>query len=292
MTSFFGELGKRLAEKWLSLLLLPSLLLAAVVGVAVALGHASALDGALLAGTAEAWFRAVGALPVASQVLLLGVLLLACSGAGLLVRALAGGVARVWLGSWGHRVSRLGDLLVARRRARWDAADAASAAPDPADPRLRLRAALRRNAIAPARPTRPTWMGDQLAAAEARLHHQHGADLESWWPRLWLVVDDSTRSELRAARALFDAAAVQAGWALAYLATALLWWPAVLIAAGVGVSAWLRGRAAVRVHAALLESVVDVHRSTLARRLDLLPEGQTFDRETGLRVTDLCRKGA
>ncbi len=290
MTSFFGELGKRLAEKWISLLLLPSLLLAAVVGVAVALGHRSAFDGALLADTAQAWFRAVAALPVASQVLLLGVLLLACSGAGLVVRALSGATQRLWLGSWGHGTRPVQDAFTDRRRARWDAADAASAAPG-TDERLRERAATRRNAIAPARPTRPTWMGDHLAAVEAPLHHQYGADLQSWWPRLWLVLDDATRSELRAARSLFDATALQAGWALAYLVTAVIWWPAAVIAAGVWVVAWIRGRAAVRTYAALVESAVDINKTTLARRLDLLTDEQVFDPAVGRRVTDACRKG-
>ncbi len=290
MTSFFGELGKRLVERWLALLLLPSLLLAAVVGVAIALGQRAALDAARLAATADEWFRALAALPVASQVLLLGVFLLACSGAGLVVRALSGVTQRLWLGSWGHRTQPLQDALVRRRASRWDAADAMSVASG-ADERARARAAVRRNAIAPARPTRPTWMGDQIAAMEARLHNEHGADLESWWPRLWLVIDESTRGELRAARSVFDAAALQATWAVAYLLTAAIWWPAGLIAAGVWVVGWLRGRAAVRTYAALVESAIDVNKAVLARRLGLLGEDQPFDPGVGRRVTVVCRKG-
>lgn len=290
MTSFFGELGKQLAEKWLALLLLPSLLLAAVVGVAIALGQRAALDAGRLAATAEAWFQGLAVLPVASQVLLLGLVLLACSGAGLVVRALSGVTQRLWLGAWGHRAHRLQDVFVRRRERRWVAADAASAATG-SDQRARDRAAARRNAIARARPARPTWIGDQIAAVEARLRHEHGADLESWWPRLWLVVDDSTRNELRAARSMFDAAALQASWALGYLVVAAIWWPAAVIAAGVWVTGWLRGRAAVRTYAVLVESAVDVNKAVLARRLDLLPADQPFDRAVGIRVTGACRKG-
>jgi hypothetical protein len=291
MTSFFGELGKRLAEKWISLLLLPSLLLVAVAGIAAALGQSAALDGRRLATTVDAWFRAVGGLPVASQVLLLGVLLLVCSGIGLAFRGLAGLMQRLWLGTWGRPARLVSDRLVERRRRRWDAADAAAWTADQQGAVERFHgSAARRNAISLARPSRPTWMGDQIAAVEARVHHQYGADLESWWPRLWLVVDDSTRSELRAARSVFDAAALHAGWAVGYLVVAAFWWPSIVIAVGVWTTGWLRGRAAVQTYATLIESAVDVNKSALARRLELLEDEKDFSSAVGHRITDVFRK--
>jgi hypothetical protein len=291
MTSFFGELGKRLAEKWISLLLLPSLLLVAVAGVAAALGQSAALDGRRLATTVDTWFRTVGALPVASQVLLLGMLLLMCGGIGLTVRAFSGLTQRLWLGSWGRPAQLVVDRLVARRRRRWDAADAAAWTSDQRGALEHFHSsAARRNAISLSRPSRPTWMGDQLAAVEARVHHQYGADLESWWPRLWLVVDDSTRSELRAARSVFDAAALHASWAVGYLVVAAFWWPSVVIAVGVWTTGWLRGRAAVQTYATLIESAVDVNKSALARRLELLQDEESFGSAVGHRITDAFRK--
>jgi hypothetical protein len=291
MTSFFGELGKRLAEKWISLLLLPSLLLVAVAGVAVAVGQSAALDGSRLATTLDRWFRAVGGLPVASQVLLLGVLLLVCSGVGLTVRALSGLTQRLWLGTWGRPARLVGGRLVERRRRRWDAADASAWEADQEGAAEQFRrAAARRNAISLSRPSRPTWMGDQLAAVEARVHHQYGADLESWWPRLWLVVDDPTRSELRAARSVFDAAALHASWAVGYLVVAAFWWPSAVIAVGVWTTGRLRGRAAVQTYATLVESAVDVNKSVLARRLELLEDEERFGSAVGHRMTDVFRK--
>ena len=124
------------------------------------------------------------------------------------------------------------------------------------------------------------------------MRHQYGADLASWWPRLWLVVDDPTRSELRAARSVFDTAAMQAGWAVGYLMLAVMWWPSALIAAGVWGVAWLRGRAAIRTYVQLVEAAVDVHKADLARRLDLLGDDEAFGPPVGLRVTDVLRKGA
>jgi hypothetical protein len=290
VTSFFGELGKRLAEKWISLLLLPSLLLAAVAAVAAALGHRAALDAgrlAIVAGDRSAWF---GGLPATSQVLLLGVLLLACSAAGLAVRASTGLTQRIWLGDWGPVARPVTTRLVRRREVRWAAAHAAAvAAKEAGDESGRLDA--RRNAIALARPSRPTWMGDQLAATDARVHNQYGADLAAWWPRLWLVVDESTRSELRAARSVFDTAAMQAGWAAGYLGLAVMWWPSALIAAGVWGVAWLRGRSAIRTYAQLVEAAVDVHKTDLARRLDLLGDDERFEVRAGIRVTAVLRKG-
>jgi hypothetical protein len=292
MTSFFGELGKRLAEKWISLLLLPSLLLAAVAVVAVAVGHRTALDPGRLAVVAGDWAAWFGGLPATSQLLLFGVMLLACSAAGLAVRASTGLTQRAWLGDWGPVARPVAARLVHRREGRWAAANAeAVAAEEAGDTAARDRAAARRNAIALARPSRPTWMGDQLAATDARVHNQYGADLAAWWPRLWLVVDESTRSELRAARSVFDTAAMQAGWAPGYLVLAVIWWPSALIATGVWVVAWLRGRAAIRTYAQLVEAAVDVHKADLARRLDLLGDDKGFDMSTGIRVTAVLRKG-
>jgi hypothetical protein len=133
-------------------------------------------------------------------------------------------------------------------------------------------------------------MGDQLAAVEARVHHQYGADLQSWWPRLWLVVDDSTRSELRTARSVFDAAALHASRAVGYLVVAASWWPSAVIAIGAWTTDWFRGRAAVQTYATLIESAVDVNKCALARRLELFEDEESFRSAVGQRVTDVFRK--
>src|SRR6185312_7274880 len=56
VNALLQELGKKLAEKWVTLLVLPGILLAATTLVALTLGHARALDlaGLVDAGTARA----------------------------------------------------------------------------------------------------------------------------------------------------------------------------------------------------------------------------------------------
>ena len=118
MGKFFEELAKKLAERWVALLVLPGALfvvLLAVVGVR--LGHADPFDvGEVertisdVAGTGSGRFGA--------QVLLLVAVLLAATGTGLAVQALAGVTRLVWLGRWPRPLSR---WVVRRRRARWHA---------------------------------------------------------------------------------------------------------------------------------------------------------------------------
>jgi hypothetical protein len=48
MNSFIGEIGKKLAERWVSLLALPGLLFLGFAAVSAALGHAHALDISML----------------------------------------------------------------------------------------------------------------------------------------------------------------------------------------------------------------------------------------------------
>jgi hypothetical protein len=60
-----------------------------------------------------------------------------------------------------------------------------------------------------ARPVHPTWMADRLAAAGSRVYHQYGLDLEFTWPRLWLLLPELTRTEVRDTRDSFAAAATR-----------------------------------------------------------------------------------
>ncbi|PKW18243.1 hypothetical protein [Saccharopolyspora spinosa] len=293
MNAFFNELGRKFAEKWFSLLVLPGLLLVATALVAGMLGHSHALDWNELLRRADAWSSALGRRPPMAQLLVVGAVLLASTIAGLIVRGLTARTQRLWLGVWvdarSSWVSAAGEKLRARRERRWRAADDASA--EAVDEATKHRFARRRNRISLATPVRPTFIGDRIAAADTRVHHQYEADVESWWPRLWLILDDTSRAELRAAREAFDTAANQATWAVGYLLIGLFWWPALPIAACVWVNGWLRGRDAAHTYATLIESTVDVFAADLAVRLRMLQEGEEFTRSTGEDLTFLFRKG-
>ena len=78
---------------------------------------------------------------------------------------------------------------------------------------------------------------------------------------------------------------------MGYLLVAVIWWPAALIALGVGLVGWTRGRAAARVYAELLEATVDVHAATLATQLRLVGEDEAMTNRVGAEITRLLRKG-
>jgi hypothetical protein len=296
MTGFLSGLGQKLAERWLAVLVLPGALFEGVLWLAAVLGHRHPWDVPFLADRATAQTRALDGRPVA-QALLLAALLLGAFGAGLGANALAGAVVRCWFMRGPRWPAR---PLVERRRKRWDGAhrdfEAATAGKgeSAADfQRRRGELAARRNAIALARPFRPTWMGDQLDAVITRVHNRYGIDLDAAWPRLWLVVPDHVRTTIGDAHATLSGAATTAAWGVLYLGVAVitLWWPAALIGAVTIAVGHRRGRAATRTLAQVCEATVDLYGVELAKALNVpLADGQVT-RPTGFTITELLRKG-
>ena len=95
VTTLLSELGKKLADRWLTTLVLPGLLFVAAVVVARLLGHRHALDTARLAAELDRVTKGVSAKPAVIALLVVGVLL-AATAAGLLTQAVAAGVRRTW----------------------------------------------------------------------------------------------------------------------------------------------------------------------------------------------------
>ncbi|MFD3998879.1 hypothetical protein [Streptomyces sp. NPDC058548] len=340
MTTFLATLGGKLADTWVSLLVLPGLLYLAVVSGASVLGHGHALDHGLLTARIDALADDPAA-HAPGTVIVFGLLILvAAAGVSRLAAALGAGVERLWLGDWPAPLRPAARALTRRRTARWEAADAAhrravtarallaasdgrdAAAPDlagtacpattqegpattPEDPAA-LDTARRtqedpaaldtvglneaRNRIALTRPARPTWMGDRLIAADARVHRTYRIDLVSAWPRLWLLLPDTAHAEVQAARSALTASARRAAWGLLYVLPALWWWPAALIAAVTWTGAWRQGRVAVHEFAELVESAVDLHGRDLAAALGI-PCEERLTATTGLAITRTLRKG-
>ncbi|MDQ0776367.1 hypothetical protein QF026_004833 [Streptomyces aurantiacus] len=294
MNAFLAELGKRAADRWLTLLVLPGALFLAVSGAGVlVLGHERWYDVRALAGAVNS---IGGASRGTGQVLMFVVFLgLGASAVGLAARAVGGGVERLWLTTNRGRASR---WLTARRRTRWSIADQryrtallrccgegsheASA--------YKLDALLiARDRICPVSPERPTWMGDRVRATSERVHLMYDVDFASLWPRLWLCMPDATRAELIAARTALSAEARLFGWGLFYLPLAGWWWPSGVISMVTCLVAWSRGRTAAATLAELAESTVDLYGRDLAEQLGVNCSG-TFSRDIGLEVTRILRK--
>jgi hypothetical protein len=290
---FFEELAKKLAERWLALLVLPGALYLVVVVAGAWLGQSSALDWARLRHGVDDMMAATSRQPAGMQAVFVILLLLGASGTGLLVQALAGLTRLTWLGQWPRPLSR---WRVAARRRRWHAVVEQRhrlSAEHPGRREEADRLAGKANRIAPAEPGRPTWMGDRVHAVERVAFDRFGLDLTFGWSRLWLVLPDTVRAEITAAEAGFAAAVATGTWAVPYLAFALVWWPAVVVGVAFGITGWCRARAAVGDLGALSEAAVDLHGRTLAQALGVCGPDETgvFNAELGRKITAIVRKG-
>ncbi|MDX8031863.1 hypothetical protein SK803_16685 [Lentzea sp. BCCO 10_0856] len=298
MGGFFQELAKVLAQRWVSLLALPGAFFIAAAWLAVSLGHSRAWDHALLVQRVNAATTTLTKLPVGLQVLGVVALLAAAAGVGLVVQALAGVTRRLWLGQWPHWLAA---PLVRRRRARWHrlVAKRRRLEEDSPEPRAQVdhdridAAADRVNRMAMAEPGRPTWMGDRVHAVESVALHRGGLDLAFGWPRLWLLLPETTRTELGNAHAAFAAAVATGTWAVPYLLLGTSWWPAALMGVATGVTGWARARSAITDLSSLAEAAVDLHGRELAAALGVVdPEGSgPLTVAEGERATNLMRKG-
>jgi hypothetical protein len=290
VSGFLDELGKRLVERWMSLLVLPGLLFLGAGALGwVASGHRWALP----AGWRPASALTDAGIPASAQagiliVLPLVALVLVSYGIGLIAQALAGGVERFGCGRWPGWLGRLSAGLTHWRLRRWtDAQNLVEQAGAPE----RDRFVAARNRIGLQRPRRPTWVGDRLAAADARIWQWYRLDLTSCWPRLWLVIPDSSRQAVQAGREQFGAAMLVGAWAVLYAVLGVLWWPMVFVGIVIGLVAWRRARTNAAVLADLVESTVDVHAVQLAAALGVPVTDNRVTPSNGEQITERLRKG-
>ncbi|MGS2646642.1 hypothetical protein [Streptosporangium sp. LJ11] len=295
MSDMVTELTKKLAERWLSLLVLPGALYLAVVAVAVTLGHGHGLDVAEL--TRHITEVAKDLTGLGSQIVLLAAILGAAATAGLLAQGLGSVIETMVLAgdwrSWPPLAWRAAAWWVGRRQTRWDTADRDHRAelrkalhPDPArrpNPAARHRAARIRGRISLLRPERPTWSGDRIHAIALRLDAFH-LDLAPLWPHLWTVLPEPVRADVTTARANLSRAFVLGAWAVLYAPLAWWWWPAAPIALVLGLTAWRRVRASADSYAGLVEAAARVHAVALAVALGMAERGP-LDPELGEALT-------
>jgi hypothetical protein len=139
----------------------------------------------------------------------------------------------------------------------------------------------------------PTRVGNTLRAAETRPRHRYGLDVMLIWPRLWLVLPDSAREELAAARSSLDASVAAAIWGTAFVAfMPLTTWALVGLTVPVAaVLLWVP--ACAEVFADLLESAVELYRFSLYQQLRWpLPKNPAAERERGEALTKYLESGS
>ena len=303
MGAFFTELAKKLAERWVTLLLIPGALLTAAVVIGLQVMQRHALDYSQLTRAVVDTATAIAGQRPGIQAMLVIAVLLAATGAGLVVQALAGLTRLLWLGPWPRPLTPLRRWRVASRRHRWThhvdrrrrlEQDFPKESHTPDQQQEIDAAADRVNRVAMAQPARPTWMGDRVHAVEQIALDRYGLDLAFGWPRLWLVLPDTARADITSAHAAFAAAIAAATWAWPYLLLGvLLWWPAALAGIGIGLTGWARARAAITDLTALSEAALDLHARTLAITLGVAKPDSAgpLTITEGEQITALIRKG-
>jgi hypothetical protein len=93
---------------------------------------------------------------------------------------------------------------------------------------------------------------------------------------LWLLLDEDARRPITDVRTRYAEAGTLAGWGLLYVVPGVLWWPALLVAAGVLLTAWGRLRETMAEFAELAEAAIDLRLRDLAAKL-----GVTLGTEVG-----------
>ncbi|MEU7580318.1 hypothetical protein AB0B50_22280 [Streptomyces sp. NPDC041068] len=308
-TGLVTDFGRRLADRWATTLVMPGLVFTAVAAAALTLRQSHWSDLALLRAELDK-LTAAGSGSTRTAVLLL-VVLAASFAAGLLAEGLAGPYERVVLGRWPRPLNRLARALTERRRAAWRErdeaclstrlelaeaqADSAADTPEGRAHVAELGARLGvleadRNQLSLGPPRSPTWTGDRMNAPADRTRREYRLELADAWPRLWLLLPDTTRQPLTESRQRFDEAMRLGGWSALYLLLGAVWWPAAVAGAGAGLVAWRRGRERAEEYAELVESAVDVHLQELFEQFD--EETRPIRPSLGAALTERFRKGA
>ncbi|MEV7177807.1 hypothetical protein [Kitasatospora sp. NPDC093679] len=301
MASLLDGIGEKLADKWLTALAVPGLLFMGAATAGAVLGQGSALDLHLLRVRIDQWSAAAGEWSTVGQLAALAAIVLGSATVGTFVRSCAQASERVWTGDWPVLTGWLAARLITARRRRWNGIQAqvnglrATALPRQRGPELQRELeelTVRRDRIALAEPSRPTYTGDRFAGTASRLHHQYGIDLAACWTLLWLTLPKDVRTELRSSRARFGVAVEGSTWAACCVLLGVVWWPAVPIGLAVGLSAWARGRGAAALHAELVEATVDLHLRALLDALHADAAESAPDRRLGTALTRIARKSS
>jgi hypothetical protein len=155
-----------------------------------------------------------------------------------------------------------------------------------------LEESLRRWPAAP-QLTMPTRLGNILRAAEERPGTHYGLDATVCWPALWLLLDESMRTEVASARTSLNASVTLWLWAVASLVwTIFAWWVPPLAVASALVVYYVAILSSAEVYGDLMNSVFAVRRTLLYEALRWpLPETPAAEPECGRALTMYLWRG-
>jgi hypothetical protein len=292
VNGLLDELGRKIADRWLTRLLLPGLIWVCTAALAWQLGWVHALDPR----AAEPLLRLAGTHRAGQSVVVAVGALIAAAAAAMT----AAGVTAVIPGIRPAAArSALARRLRVIRQQRWERAKAyaeqleadalvAAVGSVAAGPKI-AAARARQFAISPEKPEHATWVGDRLRANAMRIHRAYGLDVTILWPRLWVILPDSLRADIATAQGNYAAAGALVGWAVLYALLGLVWGPALLIAAAVLTVASIRARSAIDVLCQLVEAAVDLYGPALADQLRIASNGPLTP-AIGSAINEMLRK--
>jgi len=302
MSDLWSELSRQLADRWLSLLVLPGVLYIMVALAARTLGDQHPLDVETFYQRVAAEAKSPAVTSTGGQILILLAILAAAAAAGVTAQAIGVLVERVTLASGWDRRPRAAATATRRwveyRQHRWDSADRdhenqlqMALLPDPADrpaPAGRRLAVARRTRISVERPERLTWTGDRIQAVVQRLDRDHQVDLAVVWPYLERILSDDLRADIRDAQQATSKAATLTGWALLYALLTWWWWPAALLAVIIAATSRYRIRSSMDGYASLVEVAARLYLPALATQLSIDHAGP-LDNALGTALTQHLR---
>jgi hypothetical protein len=274
MIGVLTEVGKRVSGRWVTAVLLPGLVFVAVLTAALVLRHGHALDQGRLVG----WAGRTGHRLIGEPARLVLAVMLIVAAAGVAGTA-AAGLGRLAQRGWMRRRFLTGDRLTRTRLSRLAraraAADRAGQSPVPAY-----------------LPQRPTWMADRVRLVEARVRAQYHVTAALIWPRLWLLLTEDARRPVADARTRYHEAVTLVGWGVLYLLPGLLWWPALIVAGCVLLTAWRRARESLAEWTELVEAAIDLRLRDLAATLGMPISGPAITAAEGRALDDRLGKAA
>jgi len=288
--SFASGLGTKVADRWAALLLSPACVFWAL-GVVGWLWTRPDSAGRLIERLATLSGLAQGLLVAAA----LGVV----AASGLVVERIAPMVLRLLQGYWFHPLRQFFAARFRRRLSddedRWQRLYARSEAGDAgAAEHAELLAVERRLANLPGRPEQvmATRLGNTLRAAESRPYDWYGLDAVRCWPRLWLVLPDTVKTEVTNAGTELNSAAAWWTWgALTAVWTVFTPWFLLVAPVACMLSYSLLLGTASR-FGLLVDATFDVHRGLLYDALGWnRPTDPKDERERGLALTEMLWRG-
>ncbi|MBO3747410.1 hypothetical protein J5X84_15135 [Streptosporangiaceae bacterium NEAU-GS5] len=268
MSDLLSELGKKLADRWLTAVLLPGLLATAVAVCGHILGHQDAFNVDRLSAGIQDLIDGLNVRPPATTVVVAALALVAASGAGLAAQALGVTVHKVLTSTRPH-------WWVGLRRRR---APRVTRAGDPR-PESYL-------------PTRISPVGDRFQLISPRINAQYGLDVTLAWPRIWLLLPEAARSEIGDGYASYRAATMLTGWGLLYVALGSIWWPASVAGAVILVVGYRRVADAGLVVADVIESAVDLYAKPLADAVGIPLPNERVTPVQGSQINNVLNKRA